>query len=43
MDEKRGPVVKHQDLEVYRKAFECAMRIFELSKVFPKEEFVLIG
>lgn len=31
-------VVKHQDLEVYRKAFEAAMQIFELSKQFPKEE-----
>ena len=31
-------VVKHQDLEVYRKAFEAAMLIFELSKLFPKEE-----
>jgi hypothetical protein len=31
-------VVKHQDLEVYRKAFETGMQIFELSKGFPKEE-----
>lgn len=31
-------VVRHQDLEVYRKAFEAAMLIFELSKSFPKEE-----
>ncbi len=31
-------VSKHQDLEVYRKAFEAAMLIFELSKLFPKEE-----
>ncbi len=31
-------VVRHQDLEVYRKAFESAMLIFELSKSFPKEE-----
>jgi len=28
----------HRDLEVYRRAFEAAMRIFELSKTFPKEE-----
>jgi four helix bundle protein len=28
----------HQDLEVYQRAFDAAMRIFELSKVFPKEE-----
>lgn len=28
----------HRDLEVYLKAFDAAMRIFELSKLFPKEE-----
>jgi four helix bundle protein len=27
-----------RDLEVYRLAFDAAMRIFELSKSFPKEE-----
>lgn len=31
-------IQKHTDLEVYKKAFEVAMRIFELSKAFPKEE-----
>ena len=31
-------VVRHQDLEVYKLAFETAMQIFELSKGFPKEE-----
>jgi four helix bundle protein len=31
-------VMRHQDLEVYRKAFEAAMQIFEISKQFPKEE-----
>jgi four helix bundle protein len=31
-------IVRHQDLEVYRKAFEAAMQIFEISKQFPKEE-----
>ena len=31
-------VTKHQDLDVYRKAFESAMHIFELSKAFPNEE-----
>lgn len=31
-------VVRHQDLDVYRKAFEAAMQIFEISKQFPKEE-----
>ena len=28
----------HRDLEVYKLAFNNAMRIFELSKRFPKEE-----
>jgi four helix bundle protein len=28
----------HRDLDVYQKAFETAMEIFELSKRFPKEE-----
>ena len=28
----------HRDLEVYKKAFEAAMRIFDLTKSFPKEE-----
>ena len=31
-------VVRHTDLEVYGKAFDAAMRVFELSKRFPKEE-----
>jgi len=33
-----GKIVRHQDLEVYKKAFSAAMRIFQLSKSFPKEE-----
>ncbi len=33
-----GKITRHQELEVYRKAFEAAMQIFELSKQFPKEE-----
>jgi four helix bundle protein len=28
----------HCELEVYRKGFEAAMHLFELSKSFPKEE-----
>jgi four helix bundle protein len=28
----------HHDLEVYRMGFEAAMRIFEVTKMFPKEE-----
>lgn len=31
-------IIRHQDLEVYKKAFKAAMRIFELSKNFPKDE-----
>lgn len=31
-------IQNHQDLLVYRKAFDAAMSIFELSKTFPKEE-----
>ncbi len=33
-----GKIQTHRDLEVYRKAFEAAMDIFEASKGFPKEE-----
>jgi four helix bundle protein len=33
-----GKITRHQDLEVYKKAFTAAMEIFELSKNFPKEE-----
>ncbi|WP_025225282.1 four helix bundle protein [Fimbriimonas ginsengisoli] len=32
------PVKHHRDLEVRKKAFALAMRIFELSSSFPKEE-----
>jgi len=28
----------HKDLDVYKMAFESAMKIFEISKLFPKEE-----
>lgn len=31
-------IVNHGDLEVYQRSFDIAMRIFELSKFFPKEE-----
>ena len=33
-----GKITNHIDLDVYKKAFEAAMKIFELSKQFPKEE-----
>lgn len=31
-------VTRHTDLEVYRRAFEAAMSIFQLSRSFPKAE-----
>src|ERR1700712_1180370 len=31
-------IVNHTDLEVYQHGFDVAMRIFELSRSFPKEE-----
>jgi hypothetical protein len=31
-------IIRHQDLDVYRKSFSAAMQVFELSKRFPKEE-----
>jgi four helix bundle protein len=31
-------IVTHFDLEVYKKAFDAAMELFEASKSFPKEE-----
>jgi four helix bundle protein len=31
-------IVRHNDLDVYQKAMDAAMRIFQLSKKFPKEE-----
>ena len=34
----RGKIHSHCDLEVYRLAFDAAMRVFKLSKGFPKEE-----
>lgn len=31
-------IQRHTELDVYKKAFETAMQIFEASKLFPKEE-----
>src|SRR2546430_7875154 len=31
-------IVNHQELQVYRRSFDTAMRLFELSRSFPKEE-----
>lgn len=33
-----GATKTHRELDVYRMAFEAAMRIFQLTKGFPKEE-----
>ncbi|MBM4424839.1 MAG: four helix bundle protein [Chloroflexi bacterium] len=33
-----GRIQNHTDLQVYQKAFAAAMKIYELSKGFPKEE-----
>lgn len=33
-----GKIERHQDLDVYKMGFEAAMRIFEVTKGFPKEE-----
>ena len=31
-------IKRHQDLEIYKKAFEAAREVFELTKQFPREE-----
>ncbi len=31
-------ITKHTELDVYKRAFELAMKLFRLSKEFPKEE-----
>lgn len=31
-------ILRHQELDVYKKSFDLAMGIFEISKTFPKEE-----
>ena len=31
-------IIFHQDLRVYQKSFDTAMEIYQLSKIFPKEE-----
>jgi len=35
---RKSLVRRHTDLEVYRRAFRAAMRIFELTREFPPEE-----
>ncbi len=34
----RQPIRSHNELDVYKQAFQAAMRIFELTKDFPTEE-----
>ncbi len=34
----RGRIKSHEELEVYQLAFKGAMRVFEISKTFPREE-----
>jgi four helix bundle protein len=31
-------ITRHTELEVFQRAFEAAMRVFELTKSFPREE-----
>jgi four helix bundle protein len=33
-----GFIANHEDLEVYKIAFDSAVKVFEISKTFPKEE-----
>jgi four helix bundle protein len=37
-EKRRAEVNRHTDLEVYRRSFDAAMRISELTKSFPSEE-----
>ncbi|MEY2880161.1 MAG: hypothetical protein RLZZ15_2541 [Verrucomicrobiota bacterium] len=34
----KKPIRRHTELDVYRRAFAAAMRLFELSKTFPPHE-----
>ena len=40
---ERKPIKSHRELEVYQLAFETAMKIFELSKRFPKGDVFAHG
>ena len=37
-NKKKEPIKSHEEMEVYKMAFDAAMRIFIESKKFPKEE-----
>jgi four helix bundle protein len=34
----RSRIQSHRDLDVYRRAFDIAMKVFEITRQFPKEE-----
>src|SRR5882762_1268581 len=38
MNKMTVKIIRHHELDVYRKSFSAAMQIFEISKKFPKEE-----
>jgi hypothetical protein len=39
MAEQRKSNIRHfRDLDVYRRAFDAALKIFELTKTFPSDE-----
>ncbi len=38
MGNRNKPIKHFRDLDVYQRAFKSAMRIFEITKGFPKEE-----
>jgi len=33
-----GKITRHTELTVFQKAFDAAMKVFHVSKLFPKEE-----
>jgi len=35
---KNAPIRTHRDLEVFQRAMDAAMQVFEFSRAFPKEE-----
>ena len=35
---ERKPIRSHEELEIYQLSFEAAMKIFEITKKFPREE-----
>jgi four helix bundle protein len=35
---ERKPIISHKELDVYKLAFDTSMRIFHLTKIWPKDE-----